>query len=78
MVYLVCFAATIPGVTVLIRYLMKVMIRMEMTGWIELYIGRMVYVEMAVLGILAYAVIAVFEYRKIGRVPMDEALKNAE
>ena len=77
-VYLVCFAATIPGVTVLIRYLMKVMIRMEMTGWIELYIGRKVYVEMAVLGILAYAVIAVFEYRKIGRVPMDEALKNAE
>ena len=49
-----------------------------MTGWIELYIGRKVYVEMAVLGILAYAVIAVFEYRKIGRVPMDEALKNAE
>ena len=26
----------------------------------------------------AYAVIAVLEYRKIGRVPMDEALKNAE
>ena len=77
-VYLVCFAATIPGVTVLIRYLMKVMIRLEMTGWIELYVGRKVYVEMAVLGILAYAVIAVFEYRKIGKVPMDEALKNAE
>ena len=77
-VYLACFAATIPGVTVLIRYLMKVMIRLEMTGWIELYVGRKVYVEMAVLGILAYAVIAVFEYRKIGKVPMDEALKNAE
>ena len=77
-VYLVCFAATIPGVTVLIRYLMKVMIRLEMTGWIELYVGRKVYVEMAVLGILAYAVIAVFEYRKIGKVPMDEALKNVE
>ena len=30
------------------------------------------------LGIGAYAVIAVLEYRKIGRVPMDEALKNAE
>ena len=62
----------------LIRYLMKVMIRLEMTGWIELYVGRKVYVEMAVLGILAYAVIAVFEYRKIGKVPMDEALKNVE
>lgn len=77
-VYLLCFAATIPAVTVLIKYLMKVMIRLEMTGWIELYVGNIVYEQMLALGIGAYAVIAVLEYRKIGRVPMDEALKNAE
>ena len=77
-VYLVCFAATIPAVTVLIRYLMKMMIRMEMTGWIELYVGRPVYIEMIALGVLSYAAVAVLEYRKIGKVPMDEALKNAE
>lgn len=77
-VYLLCFVATIPAVTVLIKYLMKVMIRLEMTGWIELYVGNIVYAEMLALGIGAYAVIAVLEYRKIGRVPMDEALKNAE
>jgi putative ABC transport system permease protein len=77
-VYLVCFAATIPLVTVLIRYLMKMMIRMEMTGWIDLYVGWPVYVEMIILGVLSYAVVALFEYRKIGRVPMDEALKNVE
>ena len=64
--------------TVLIKYLMKIMIRLEMTGWIELYVGNIVYEEMLALGIGAYAVIAVLEYRKIGRVPMDEALKNAE
>ena len=50
-VYLACFAATVPIVTVLIRYLMKVMIRMEMTGWIDLYVGRPVYVEMIILGV---------------------------
>ena len=77
-VYLVCFVATIPLVSMLIRYLMKVMIRMEMTGWIDLYIGTPVYVEMLILGVLSYAVVAVFEYRKIGKVPMDEALKNVE
>ena len=76
-VYLACFVATIPAVSVLIKYLMKVMIRLEMTGWIELYVGNIVYEELA-LGIGAYAVIAALEYRKIGRVPMDEALKNAE
>ena len=77
-VYLLCFAATIPAVSALIKYLMKVMIRLEMTGWIELYVGNIVYEEMLALGIGAYAVIAALEYRKIGRVPMDEALKNAE
>ena len=77
-VYLACFAATVPLVTALIRYLMKVMIRMEMTGWIDLYVDRSVHIEMFVLGILSYAVVTVFEYGKISRVPMDEALKNAE
>ena len=77
-VYLISFAATIPGVSKLIRYLMKVMIRMEMTGWIDLYVRWPVYVEMIILGVLSYAVVALFEYRKIGKVPMDEALKNVE
>ena len=77
-VYILSFAATIPLVTVLIRYLMKVMIRMEMTGWIDLYVDRVVHIEMLVLGIASYAAVAVLEYRKISKVPMDEALKNAE
>ena len=77
-VYLISFAATIPGVSKLIRYLMKVMIRMEMTGWIDLYVDRKVYMQMMALGAASYAVIAVLEYRKINKVPMDEALKNAE
>ena len=77
-VYLVCFVITIPAVTALIRYLMKVMIRLEMTGWIDLYVGKQVHMQMLALGIGAYAVIAMLEYRKINRVPMDEALKNAE
>ena len=50
-VYLLCFVATIPAVTVLIKYLMKIMIRLEMTGWIELYVGNIVYEEMLALGI---------------------------
>ena len=78
MVYLISFAATIPYVSKLIRYLMKVMIRMEMTGWIELYVDRKIYIQMMALGAASYAVIAVLEYRKINKVPMDEALKNAE
>ena len=77
-VYLVEFAATLPVVTVLIKYLFKVMIRMEMTGWIELYVDDSVYRNMILLGVAAYAVIAALEYRKISRVPMQDALKHVE
>jgi putative ABC transport system permease protein len=33
---------------------------------------------MFVYGIVTYAIVAVLEYRKIGKVPMEEALKNVE
>ena len=38
----------------------------------------MMYVKMILLGIGAYVVVAVLEYRRIRRVPMEEALKNVE
>ena len=77
-VYLAEFLLTLPIVTRLIKYLFKIMIRQEMTGWIELYVGNEVYIKMIIMGVISYAVIAVLEYRKIGKVPMQDALKNAE
>lgn len=50
----------------------------SITGWITFYIDPMIYVEMFVIGLATYAVVAALEYRKISRVPMDEALKNVE
>ena len=38
----------------------------------------MIYVKMTAIGIVAYAVVAVLEFRRIRQVPMDEALKNVE
>lgn len=34
--------------------------------------------RMLAAGLATYAVVAVLEYRRIIRVPMDEALKNVE
>lgn len=48
------------------------------TGWLPLYIPNKVYVEMFILGLATYAIVAALEYRKIKKVPMDEALKNVE
>ena len=35
-------------------------------------------VKMFLIGIISYAAVALLEYRKIRKVPMDEALKNVE
>ena len=37
-----------------------------------------VYLKMLALGLLAYGVVAATELRKIRKIPMNEALKNAE
>lgn len=50
----------------------------DYTGWLSLYIAPKVYVEMFVLGIVSYGLVAILQYRKIKKVPMDEALKNVE
>lgn len=50
----------------------------SMTGWITLWIDPMIYVQMFAAGAGSYFVIALLEYRRIRRVPMDEALKNVE
>lgn len=50
----------------------------SMSGWITFELSPMIFVEMIALGIAAYAVVAALEYRRIKKIPMGEALKNAE
>lgn len=50
----------------------------DYTGWLSLYIAPKVYVEMFVLGIVSYGLVAILQFRKIKKVLMDEALKNVE
>ena len=54
------------------------MMLQSLSGWIALYIAPKIYVKMFVIGLVTYAVVALLEYRKIQKVPMDEALKNVE
>ena len=54
------------------------MMLQSLSGWIALYIDPKIYVKMFVIGLVTYAVVALLEYRKIQKVPMDEALKNIE
>lgn len=62
----------------LMEYLYRLVMASSMNGWISYQIPVKVYVEMIVIGIVTYAIVAVIEYRKVRNVPMDEALKNVE
>ena len=64
------------------RFILEVLFRIVMvqslSGWINVYDSPVEYLKVAGLGLLTYGVVAVLEYRKITKVPMDEALKNVE
>lgn len=61
-----------------ITYVWQTMMRQRMKGWLPVWLDNGVFVKMIAVGIAAYAVVAVVELRKIKKVPMDLALKNAE
>ena len=69
---------SLPIEKVVMDVVFRVMMMSSMTGWITLWIDPKIYVEMFFIGFLTYGVVALLEYRKIKKVPMDEALKNVE
>ena len=77
-IVVICLLVSLPLVYKVIVELLHYMLLLEMTGWLPLSLGKQVYYKMFALGSLSYAVIAVIEYRRISRIPMDEALKNVE
>lgn len=78
LVVVLCLAASLPVVVVLMRAIFRVMMMESMSGWIALWVSPTLFPRMMAYGLAAYAVVAALEYRRIRRVPMDEALKNVE
>ena len=70
--------ASLPLETMIMKVVYREMMLSSLSGWITLWIDPVIYVQMFVIGIVTYAVIALLEYRKIQKVPMSEALKNVE
>ena len=48
------------------------------SGWLTLYIAPGIYIQMFIIGIGCYALMALMQFRKIKKIPMDAALKNVE
>lgn len=47
-------------------------------GWFELVIPFSLYLQVFVMMVITYLAVAVFQFFKIKKIPMDEALKNVE
>ena len=77
-VVVLCLAVSLPIEVFAMRYLFRIVIMESMTGWIALWVSPTLYPRMLAIGLGCYAVVALLEYRRIIRVPMDEALKNVE
>ena len=58
--------------------LFREMMLASVSGWIALWIDPKIYLEMFVIGMGTYAAVSLLEYRRICKIPMDEALKNVE
>ncbi len=69
---------SLPIETAAIRWLYINMMMDSISGWITYSVPAEVYGKIVGMGFAAYGVIAAIEYRKIRRVPMNEALKNVE
>ena len=77
-VVVLCLAVSLPIEVSIMRVLFHAIILESMTGWISLWVEPTLYPRMMAAGLISYAVVAILEYRRICRVPMDEALKNVE
>lgn len=68
---------TLPLVNMLMKIIIVKMFSVY-SGWIPYYVPIIAFVEIAAAGILAYAVIAFIQYRRVKKIPLDMALKNVE
>ncbi|SFA83937.1 putative ABC transport system permease protein [Acetitomaculum ruminis DSM 5522] len=69
---------TIPVEIWLVKIIVEVILRTSISGWIAFYLDPFLPLEMFALGVATYAIVVIFEYIKIRKVPKDIALKNVE
>lgn len=54
------------------------MVFFEYSGWYAFYMEPMDYVKMFVFVMVGYLVVLYFDFKRIKKVPMDQALKAVE
>jgi len=68
---------SLPVCFVLIKYIYVAMM-FEYNGWLTFYIAPWIYPAMVLAGVACYGIVHVFQFRRIKKIPMSDALKNNE
>ena len=76
-VVVIAAAVSLVTSTIIIKLLYTQMMK-SMSGWLILWIDPELYWKMFVMIIAVYIVVAVLQFMRIRKIPMDCALKNAE
>lgn len=76
-VTIISMLVTLPLVNYLLHKIYNVFM-LEINGWMDYYVAPTIFIEMFVIGVVSYFLISLLHYRKIKKIPMNEALKNVE
>ena len=74
----ISLVVSVPIVNAMLKWAFSSYLYTMMTGYIPYMIRKSCFVEMVILGIVCYAVVAVLQLVKISKIPKTDALKNVE
>ena len=76
-VVVICAALSVLVGTLVMRSVWTVMLQ-SMSGWFTFIMGPLDYIKMFAFIFVGYLVVMLFDFRRIRKIPLDEALKRVE
>ena len=76
-VVVICAALSVLVGTLVMRSVWTVMLQ-SMSGWFTFIMGPLDYLKMFAFVFVGYLVVMLFDFRRIRKIPLDEALKRVE
>ncbi|MBO4474481.1 MAG: permease, partial [Clostridiales bacterium] len=64
---------SVYGLTIVFTIMMR-----SMNGWFDVYISNTGIIKMIIIMVVSYLVVALFDIRRIKKIPLADALKNVE
>ena len=69
---------TVPLDYAILKPIFEAMMKEEMAGWMPLNVSHITFLKTIVIGFISYFIVMLIEYKKIKKIPMQDALKNVE